>query len=235
MIGLTPRGKTYGAWAIAGLALLLMVYLLGRRDGSRAAKTAVDEAAEAEIHAAVVAAQQSADSLEVMTRNLLKLVELSKVPHARAVVRTDSAGVVAEAARKHLAQVLADSLAQLAEVRAAADSLLVADSILNSRFTAERAASLKRLSFDSLALASALRTIEEKNAVIELNTTDRTALLKIIADLKGQQPSVVRRGVSGVLALVGGAACGAAGSLAGPAVAVGGALACAAVVGAIAR
>lgn len=227
--------KTFAGWMLAGLTVIVAIYMMGRSNGRAQARTAADEAAEAKIHVAVVAAQKSADSLEVVTRHLVRLAEASRVPHTRAIVRTDTAGRVAEAARAALVKVLADSAAKLAELRAAADSLLVADSILNSRFTAERAAALKRIQFDSLAMASALRTIDEKNAVIELNTRDRDALFKVINDLKGQQPSFMRRGVTGVLAFVGGAACGAAGSLAGPAAAIGGAVACAAVVGAIAR
>jgi hypothetical protein len=230
-ISLSSKGKMIALILALVIGGMYAVYALGRYQGAAAARTVAAEQRAQEIHAATVKTAAAADSLARSTAQILKVVELAKKPHARAIASSDAAVRDAERARAAAVRVARDTTTQ-APARAAIDSLARADSVALTLFHAERAAAQKRLQLDSLAMVSALATIDAKDRVIVSQALEIKQLGVVITDLKRERPGIFRRAVTGLL--VGGAAagCGALGSvLGGPMAAIAAGGACAAAAG----
>lgn len=230
MIGLTEKGKALAINLGVLLSFGCGVYVMGHHAGMVTERTSADERDAVRTHAALLVATASADSLARVTNDLLRLAELSKVPHARAILHTDTAAVSAALAREHAERAALDSAATAVQLRVQIDRLAAADSLLDLRFHQERDAAQKRFAFDSLALASAEATIQKKSLAIESAARDYSALEQVVRDLRGQQRGVVHRVVTGTITVVSAATCGALGSLAGPVAALGAAGVCTAFV-----
>jgi hypothetical protein len=225
------KGQQYATILVVGLALVGGAYWLGHHNGTVAERTVIDVAKEQAIDSLTQVATARAGSLTRVSADLVKLAAAAKVPHANAVVRSDSADRAATYARTVARLTLEDSQATNARLRGTLDSLIVADSVLDARFHAERDASQKRFMYDSLAMEAQAKALEGSKSALDLARQDHQAQDKIIADLKGQQPGLLHRAFHGIIIVTAAAGCGGLGTLAGPAVAIGAAVACGAAAG----
>lgn len=226
MITLTAKGKGYAIWVLIGLAVLVAVYLLGKYDGSADATEAADVAAEQRNHAHTLALKKSADSLEVVSRKLAQAAAAAKQPHLSAIARTDSADTTAVHFRHDAEHLASDSTATRAQLAQAIDSMARADSILDSRRREERDKAMARIVALEATVQSDTAAMRAKDGELESLGVDLAIEQRIVKDVKAQQHGFMRRVVSGVVSVAAAGGCGALGSLAGPAVAVGAAGTC---------
>lgn len=230
---LTPTGTRYAEYVLLALCVLAGVYEAGSCSGARTATDRQDSSHAQALHDSVDALERQLPALEAKARLVDSLVALTVKPHEAAKVQTDTMGAHEASARAALEARLADSLATLEQVRAAAQALVVTDSLARAAVLLERDAANSRI----LALNNqhqADSTLLAKDAAtLQLSTQAYAALEQVNKDLKAQQPNGIHRAVRGVLTVAAGGACGGLGLLASPLVAFGGAIACGAIVGAV--
>ena len=213
MLGLTANGQRDAGLALGALGVLVVVYLAGHCSGERAAVTQVDTAAERVIAHTVDSLTGRVDSLTQVVQVARRRAAVTAAPEAQAIARTNTAGDAERAARDTLERVLADSLAALATVKAAAEQLAAADSMAYAAVVAERQAAGARIMALSSVILADSTLIDRQSEALAAAAEDRRAQAKIIADLIGQRPGLVHRIMDGALDVVAAGACGAAGSL----------------------
>jgi hypothetical protein len=218
------------ALAGAAFALMLLVgtFMAGRRAGQVEARTDAAVAAEAKVHAELLRATATADSLERITRSAVALIPKSDAGRARAVAKSDTALANAVHARESAERMAADSAATARQLRASIDSLAAADSVLTERFLNERTLNGRSIALRDTALAKAMAALDSKDNALAKAAEDYHAQQLVIADLKAERPGFLRRATGAVVAGIAAVGCGYAGSFGGPAAAVGAGAACAA-------
>ena len=230
---LTAKGEQWAAGVLVFVFALMAAYASGSCHGAQNAADRQDSQHAQSLHDSLTVLERQLPALQAKAAKVDSLVALTVKPHEAAKVQTDTMGAHEASARAKLEAVLADSLAKLADVRAAAESLAVSDSLARLAVTAERDAANARImaltnqhAADSTLLAKDAETLRLSDGALR-------ASAQVVKDLKAQQPNVIHRAVRGVLTVAAGGACGGLGLLASPLVAFGGAIACGAVVGAV--
>ncbi|HEY2851122.1 MAG TPA: hypothetical protein VGI97_14685 [Gemmatimonadaceae bacterium] len=233
MIALTTKGQKYGSAVVIGLVLLAVAYGMGHHSGAQTATDAQDVANAKTIDSLVAVTTKQADSLERSSLALVKLAQKAAAPVVRAVAATDVADTAAIGARARAERAAADSGATAAQLRAQIDSVTRADSVLDARFHAERDSAQRLAGQLTDAVRAEAAALVGKDLALRTSKEDHEAQQKVIDDLKGHQPGIIHRAVHGIIVVTAAAGCGGLGTLAGPAVAVGAAVACGAVAGAV--
>lgn len=211
------------------LALAFALFTAGRCAGRQEAKDNTDAAHDAALRDSIAVLAKGEEALERQLAQAESLSTHTGKPLVVAQLVTDTAARTELAARKALDAVLADSLAKLADVKAAARALAVSDSLAYAAVLAERDkanARIRSLVQDSTASAALLA----KDAhLLDLSAQERQASAQVAKDLR--PPSVVHRAGRGVVIAGAGASCAGLGLLASPLVAVGAFVVCSAVAG----
>jgi len=230
---LTGNGTRDAMWVLGVIGVLLVVFSAGRCAGEKSATDKVDVRAESALRDSLAKLTKQLPALLKTAATVDSLTRLTRAPHDASKAATDTAAAHELSARTALEAALRDSLAQVADVRAKAQALIVSDSIAYAAVVAERDAANARI----MALVNehaADSTLLAKDAqTIAVSAEELAARAKVEADLKSAQPGVAARAVHGITAAGAGAACAGLGSLASPLVALGAGVLCAAVVGVI--
>lgn len=185
---------------LIGLGLMALGTLFGvARCAGREDPGVVQAAANAvRAHQAVVRAQGKADSLERAIPWLVAASDFAAAAHAQASLRADTAAAREATLRADALGHAADSAATVPELRGAIDSLARADSIMDARFVAERAAALVRIvAADSLAAIRQL-TVEAKTVQLAALADQVDALTKELDAVKASRPGPVHRAFTGL-------------------------------------
>lgn len=227
---LTEKGRLWAAALLGLLILLASSYVYGRAKGAASVKDAADAKMAQATHTATLTLQRSADSIEVISRKYEALAAAQKAPHVAAIARTDSADTIAVHFRHDAEHLANDSTATRTQLAQAIDSMARADSVLDARRVSERNAAMARIMALETALRNDTLTIQAKDLALQASAKDYAALEQVVRDLKGQRIGIIHRLLTGGLTVIAAGACGAAGSLAGPAVAIGAVVACTAAV-----
>lgn len=226
---LTANGKRHAAWVLGVLLAAFLLFSAGRCAGAKGVHDSADKARDAALRDSLTVLSRDTLALHAQLAHAESLSTHTGKPLVVAQLVTDTAARNELAARKALDAVLADSLAKLVDVKAAARALAVSDSLAYAAVVAERdKANARILSLVQDSVASTALLAKDAH-LLDLSALERQASAQVAKDLK--PPSAVHRAGRGVVIAGAGASCAGLGLLASPLVAVSAFVVCSAVAG----